>query len=110
MNKKRLFLNILILLSPILIFTIFGIIGHKNRQKFFETEINSRILDSSNWQKRTTEYYLKDKIQIDITILDSVKLRVGDSISKSAKSWNYKIFRKGSNGKYYYYQSYKMDE
>ncbi|QFG52659.1 hypothetical protein [Chryseobacterium sp.] len=109
MKSKKILLNILILLSPILIFSIFGVIGSKNRKKFYEAEINSSILDSNNWQKRTTEYFLKDKIQINISVLDSVKIKVGDSISKPAKDWNYKIYRKGSDKRYHFYKNYKMD-
>lgn len=92
------------------IFLYFYFKGKNNRTKFYETEINEKIVDSSNWQKRTTEYYLANGLSIDITVLDSIRLKVGDSISKKEKSKEYRIYRKNKFGKYEFYKNYNLED
>ncbi|AZA88157.1 hypothetical protein EG349_15825 [Chryseobacterium shandongense] len=92
------------------IFSYFYFKGKNNRTKFYESKINEKIIDSSDWQKKTTEYYLENGLSIDITILDNIHLKVGDSISKQAESKKYSIYRKNQFGKYEFYKNYNIND
>ena len=107
MKFKKMWKYLFPLTVLILIFTFFNIRGCVNDRKFYENSINETIIDSSDWQGRVTEFYLKSGIRIDITVLDSVDLKVGDSISKEAFSYKFDIFRK-KNGKYSFYKNYEF--
>ena len=89
--------TLIVISLPFIFFGIFAFVGNRNRAYFYKSKIESKIIDSSNWQMRTCEYYLPNDLQINISVLDTFKLFVGDSISKEAKSWNYKVFRKRNN-------------
>lgn len=97
------------LLVIIGIFSYFHIKGENNRTKFYESKLNEKIIDSSDWQKRTTEYYLENGLRINVTVLDSIHLEVGDSISKQSQSKEYSIYRKNRFGKYEFYKNYSID-
>ncbi|WP_370899830.1 hypothetical protein [Chryseobacterium gossypii] len=92
------------------IFLYFYFSGKNNNNKFYNNKINCKIVDSNNWQRRTVEYKLENGLKIDITILDSIKLKVGDSISKEANSKSYNVYRKSTSGKYNFYKNYNIDK
>lgn len=109
MKSKIIYLRIFIISLPFIIFGVFGLLGDIKRQRFFNSKIEAKIIDSSNWQLRTCEYYLPNDLQIDVS-LDTLKLFVGDSISKKPKSWQYKVFRKRKQEtKFRFINSYKMN-
>lgn len=91
------------------IFIYFYFIGKDNRTKFYESKINEKVIDSSDWQKRTIEYYLENGLSINITVLDSIDLKVGDSISKKTNTNEFKIYRKNTLGNYEYYNKYNLE-
>ncbi|MFZ4456409.1 MAG: hypothetical protein ACOYOT_09325 [Bacteroidales bacterium] len=70
--------------------------------KFYRNDIQSIIVDSSDWQKRTIEYYTKDGYQVDAVIGLGINcdIHVGDSISKQANTDSFCIYRKNKTGKY----------
>ncbi|CAI2766947.1 conserved protein of unknown function [Flavobacterium collinsii] len=104
--KKRSFF---ILAIPFIILCIFSFIGNRERQRFYNSKIESKIIDSNNWQKRTCEYFLVNDLEIHVTVLDTFKLYVGDSISKKQKSWEYRVFRKRKKNKQFeFINNYKM--
>ena len=111
MKFRKKYLPIFIISLPFIILGTFGFLGNRDRQRFYNSKIEAKIIDSSNWQKRTCEYYLPNDLEIHITILDTFKLFVGDSISKEQKSWKYKVFRKRKQEhKFLFINSYKMDK
>lgn len=81
----------------------FVYLGNK---KFKESSINEKIIDSSNWPKRSTFYYLKDGLSIELSVLDSLHLKIGDSISKEANTTKFNVYRKNKEDKYEFYKSY----
>lgn len=83
--------------------------GKYNRTKFYERSINEKVIDSSDWQKRTIEYYLENGLSINITVLDRIDLKVGDSIVKESETNQFKAYRKESNGTYNFYKSYSLE-
>ncbi|WP_430614145.1 hypothetical protein [Flavobacterium sp. JP2137] len=91
------------------IFIYFYFIGKDNRTKFYESKINEKVIDSSDWQKRTIEYYLENGLSINITVLDSIDLKVGDSISKKTNTNEFKTYRKNTLGNYEYYNKYNLE-
>ncbi|MGE8555709.1 MAG: hypothetical protein ACN6OB_17460 [Chryseobacterium jejuense] len=81
----------------------FVYIGNK---KFKESSINGKIIDSSNWAKRSTFYYLKDGLSIELSALDSLHLKIGDSILKEPNTTKFNVYRKNKENKYEFYKSY----
>ncbi|KAF2514250.1 hypothetical protein [Flavobacterium foetidum] len=109
--KSNKFIQILVISLPFIILGFFGLIGNRARERFYNSKIDAKIIDSSNRQKRTCKYYLPNDLQINITAVDTFKLLVGDSISKNEKSWKYKVFRKKKLEKNFrFINSYKMEE
>lgn len=92
----------------LLLFLFFYLTGHDNQKKFYNEKINSKIIKRSNWQVRTTEFYLENNLRIDSNYIYNFDLKVGDSIIKEKKSANFNVFRK-MNGKYELYKRYNLD-
>jgi hypothetical protein len=81
------------------IFLIFGIKGKINDTRFYNNKINSLIINSNNWQIRTTEFYLENGLVI-YSLLNKLDLQIGDSIVKLPKTYIYEVYRKDFNGAY----------
>lgn len=79
-------------------FFYFYFTGTYNRTKFYERSINEKVIGSSDWQKRTIEYYLENGLSINIAVLDRIDLKIGDSIVKESETNQFKVYRKESNG------------
>lgn len=107
MKVKKIWKYLFLIGGLILIFTFFSLRGCVNDKQFYKKSINERIIDSNDWQGRVTEFSLQSGLRIDVTVLDSVDLQVGDSISKEAFSYKFCIFRK-KNGKYSFYKDYEF--
>jgi len=87
------------------VFIYFDISGAIKRNQFYKNEINSIIIKSSNWQVRTTEFYLKDGFQIHSSF-NSLDLQIGDSIVKKANTTVYDVYRKDYNRIYVFLKKY----
>lgn len=90
------------------IFLYFYWIGRDNKKQFYDSILNEKIIASNDWQKRTIEYYLENGLSINITVLDSIDLKIGDSIVKESNTNHFKIYRKESKGVYTFYDSYNL--
>jgi hypothetical protein len=91
------------------IFIYFYFVGKSNKMTFYESSIQEKIVDRDDWQKRTVEYYLENGLSIGITVLDSIDLKIGDSIFKEAKTFKFKIYRKSKVDKYEFYKDYELE-
>ncbi len=91
------------------LFFYFHFTGTYNRTKFYERSINEKVIDSSSWQTRTIEYYLENGLSINITVLDRIDLKVGDSIVKGLQTNQFKVYRKESDGKYKFHKHYTLE-
>lgn len=69
-------------------------------RKFVNKKVESIIVKRSNWQLRTTEFYLQNGLRIDSTYKNKFDLKIGDSISKKSNTRRFKVFRKNNSGKY----------
>jgi len=79
------------------LFLYFYISGKIIRHNFYIAKTNARIIDSSDWKVRTIDYILKDGLQLSAPAHPSesqIRINVGDSITKEANSWNFKVFKK----------------
>lgn len=106
-EKKN--LRIVIVIIGISIVSFFYFRGKINRIKFYESKINSLIIKRDNWQLRTTVFYLKNELRIDSSTIETIDLKIYDSIVKEANSWEYKVYRKSDETKYDYINTYIMD-
>lgn len=78
---------------------------YKEREKFYETEVRSKICKTNeNWTTgRSKDYILEDGNLI--TLLSKEKLKIGDSISKEKDSWKFRIYTIKDN-KYIFIKEY----
>ena len=93
----------------IVFFLVFYLIGKKERDNFYISEINSKIIICSDPQKKVVEYYLPNDLQIDVTVVDDIDIKVGDSISKKAQTSKYSVYKKNDKGKYVFFKSYDIE-
>jgi hypothetical protein len=101
---------ILIFLLPFLFFIPFQILGNKQRQKFYKAKINSTIINSSDLEKKVVEYYLTNDLEIDVSVVEDINIKVGDSISKDKESWEYKVYIKNKDNTFEFYKTYIMEK
>ena len=80
--------------------TIFGIllilhlISTWESKVFFQTEINSKIVKSNDWQMKSIDYYLEDGIKLNFLNTGLNKIAIGDSVSKEPNTFYYKVYRR----------------
>lgn len=107
--KKKMVINIFIILIVILpiMFTI--IRSKKNMKNFYVSNINSKVISYSDWQENSREYHLRNGLYIVLKISDTGKIKIGDSVSKGSNTYEYQIYRKNSVGKYEFFKTYSID-
>ena len=110
LNRKSPLVFILIFLLPFLFFGVFQILGNKQRQKFYKAKINSTIINSTDLEKKVVEYYLPNDLEIDVSVVEDINMKVGDSISKDKESWEYKVYKKNTANTFTFYKTYVMEK
>lgn len=110
LNRKSPLVFILIFLLPFLFLGTFQILGDKQRQKFYEAKINSTIINFSDVEKKVVEYYLPNDLEIDVSVVEDINIKVGDSISKDKESWEYKVYKKNTDNIFEFYKTYIMEK
>ncbi|KAA2220659.1 hypothetical protein [Chryseobacterium sediminis] len=100
--KIKTFYRFLPILLGLVVFGYFYLykLVYLGNKRFKENSINERIIDSNNWPKRSTFYYLKGGLSIELSVLDSLHLKIGDSISKEANTTEFNVYRKNNKDKY----------
>ena len=106
--KNHPIIILLILSTPFIFFGTFQILGNREREKFYKNKINSTIISSSDLEKKVVEYYLPNNLEIDVTVVDTIDINVGDSIAKKANSWYYNVFKRNKNNQFEYFEKYKL--
>jgi hypothetical protein len=104
--KRKSVFTIIVLLVAIIFETTFYLIGKNERVSFIKSKINSKIISSSDPQKKSVDYYLPNDLKINVTIGEKIDLKVGDSIAKEAHSLEYKVYKKKDNGEYVFFKKY----
>jgi len=106
MKKKLKYLPIVMF---ILIFLFFGVHGQMSYNKFYESDLNHLVVERNNWQKRATEFYLENGVQIDSFSKPSFMydLKINDSIVKMKNSDVFYVYRKNHYNKYECIHVYK---
>ncbi len=102
--KKKMVINIFIILIVILpiMFTI--IRSKKNMKNFYVSNINSKVISYSDWQANSREYHLRNGLYIVLKISDTGKIKIGDSISKRSNTYEYQIYRRNGLQRYELYK------
>lgn len=103
--KKLWRLYPVVLILGILLF--FHIKGSKNRNTFYNKQLNEKIVSSTNWQVRVKTYFLESNIAINSTMSNPIDLQIGDSITKKSNTNTFNVFRK-EKGKYEYYKTFEF--
>lgn len=98
---------------PVFIFiavlSFFAIRGKIRQNRFYNNKSNAKVIDSSSWQQRTIEYYLKDGLQINARaghVEGKIDIKVGDSIVKQAHSWYFDVYRENQLGQFEFFRQY----
>jgi hypothetical protein len=97
MYKKKRLIPLLILIVMSVMFILYN---EGLNQKFVNEKAESIVIKRSNWQLRTTEFYLQNGLRIDSTYKNKFDLKIGDSISKKSNTRRFKVYRKNNSGKY----------
>lgn len=98
------FLPIVIVVIVVVVFLVYN--NHPNN-RFYIEKVNSKVVKRSNWQLRTTEFYLKNGLMIDSTGILPLNIKVGDSISKEANTQKFNVYRKNRANKFKLHKVYK---
>lgn len=94
-------INRLIPLLILVVMSVMFILYNENlNRKFVNKKVESIVVKRSNWQLRTTEFYLQNGLRIDSTYKNKFDLKIGDSISKKSNTRRFKVFIKNNSGKY----------
>jgi len=80
-----------------------------NKNNFYKNQIHSNIIRYSDWQIRTTEFYLNKGLRIS-SAYNKLDLQIGDSISKDANTYIYYVYRKNSLGKFIFHARYDYNQ
>jgi hypothetical protein len=56
------------------------------------------------------EYYLPNDLEIDVSVVEDINIKVGDSISKDKESWEYKVYKKNTDNTFEFYKIYIMEK
>jgi hypothetical protein len=104
--SRRKKVNFIIVTLLILLLTGWIIYGEQNRKYFYESQINSLVVSSSDSQKRSIDFYLADGTCINFMAPSGSKLLIGDSISKERDTMIFRVYRKGLNGEFHFYHEY----
>jgi hypothetical protein len=102
--------NILVVILIITLFLIWFTWGYFNTVRFNKSVIHSIVIDSSDWQKRSIDYYLKDGNEVNVLNPVNGKIIVGDSISKPTNSCIYRVYRKNNDNIYVFNREYNIEE
>ena len=90
------------------VFFYFHVTGKRKRMEFYERAINEKIIDSSDWQKRTITYYLESGLEINCTPVDHWNINVGDSLVKTVNTRLFTVYKKNTESVYVRYGSFDL--
>ncbi len=102
--------NIAVVTSMVVILIAYFIWVRNYQIKFYRSIINSVLVDSSDWQKRSIDFYLKDGSIINFVVPIGNKIQIGDSISKPANTTVFEVYRKNDSGNYHLFRKYDDNE
>lgn len=66
-------------------------------KEFYHMRINSIIVESSDWQKRSIDFYLANGVTINLLVSEADVIQLGDSIYKPSGTYIYGVYRKDQN-------------
>ncbi|OJV54977.1 MAG: hypothetical protein BGO31_16715 [Bacteroidetes bacterium 43-16] len=74
--------------------------GQRIAKEFYEKEFSATVVNFSNWQGRSTDFYLNNKITLNFSNPVDGEIEIGDSIRKSSNTYIYSIYRKQTEGSF----------
>ena len=108
MNKisKEKIINIVLVSVTFLSALFYELNAIRYTKHFFATSIHSKVVKSNGWTGRSLEFIFEDNNSVDIVNPINDKMMIGDSISKSANTNVFCVYRKNENGYYYFFKEY----
>lgn len=79
-------------------------------KSFYKKTINLKVVSSNDWQLRSIDFYLSDNTRINFTQPIGDKFKIGDSVSKPANSYMFKVYRKNETGEYEFFKEYNYED
>ena len=116
LNKNNAPLNAKIILGIIPVIIIVGgfiylsVIDNRITKEFYKTTITAVVVSSSDWQKRSINFYLDNGVQLNFLAPAEGKIKIGDSIYKPANTFLYNVYRKDVSGKKNLVSKYDYNE
>jgi len=108
--NKRAKGNIAVIIFMVVILITYFIWVRTYHVNFYQSMINSIVIDSSDWQKRSIDFYLRDGSIINFVVPVEDKMKIGDSVSKPANSTFFEVYRKNDSGVYYLFKQYDFKQ
>ncbi len=103
-------INIIIASISLLCFIVYNVDVKIYLKHFNQTKINSVVIKSDDWMKRSIKFVFADGNYIYIHAPSGYKMLIGDSVSKPAGTSIFKVYRKDNNGNYVFYKEYDYSE
>lgn len=76
--------------------------------EFYKKSFNAKVISSNLVYSRITIFQLENGVNIRSGII-TFNLEIGDSITKNSSSWDFKVYKRSSNGSYEFYKLYNYD-
>lgn len=106
----KLILGIIPLLWVVNSYVQFRKEGKQNKKEIFRSKISSLIVSSNSFHGRSVEFHLDNGLKLYFSPPVGDKIKLSDSISKDSNTYMYKVYRKGSFGRYIYWATYNAGE
>ncbi|AWG24715.1 hypothetical protein [Flavobacterium kingsejongi] len=104
----QLCIALLILFGSIAILSVYE---YKNADKFYDSSLHSIIVKRSKLQQKSTAFYVDNEIRIDsIAGIAEYDLKLGDSIVKKGKTFQFDVYRKNTTFGYQLMQTYYYED
>lgn len=98
---------IILLVSFFSVFGLIFVLQSLNKKNIYRKKINTRIVDVENhYNKLLYFYYDNGRFFSSLDIKDT--LIIGDSISKSANTFTFFVFRQNEDSSYSFYKQLKF--
>jgi hypothetical protein len=86
-------------------FAYLNISGRMDRQRFYESSINSLVIQAKVFEGRTKEFKLENGMAL-FYFINSDNLRIGDSISKKINTFEFDVYRKTDSFNFIYFGTF----
>lgn len=104
--KVSVILKVIVALFPIYILLYFHLKSNRATKEFYKLEFTATVINSSDWQKRSTDFYLNNNVTLNFLNPVNDAIALGDSVYKAPNTYFYSVYRKDGNGLYKFIATY----